>query len=42
MEHFRLTRDERNRALDTILDYYTMHYAPLGNLHSLSILRSLF
>lgn len=42
MEHFRLTRDERNRALDTILDYYTMHYAPLGNLQSLSILRSLF
>lgn len=41
MRAFRFDRAERNRALDLVLDYFTLHYAPLRSLSSLAILRSL-
>lgn len=41
MHLFAMTRDERARMLDGVLHYYSIHYAPLGNLHSLDILRGL-
>lgn len=37
----RLTHDQRTRLLDGILQYYTLHYASLGNLRSLEIVRTL-
>ncbi len=36
-----LTRELRNRALDTLLDYFTLHHTPLTSLRSLSILRDI-
>lgn len=43
MGRWRLTRDERNRALDVELRYLSLHLAPaLGSLRSLEVLRSLF
>lgn len=38
----RLSRAERNAILDAILEYYTIHYAPMRSLASLPVLRSLF
>lgn len=38
----RLSRSDRNAILDSILDYYTLHYAPMRSLSSLPILRALF
>lgn len=39
----RLTRAQRLRVLDKILEYYSIHLAPgLGSLRSLDVLRSLF
>lgn len=38
----RLSRAERNAILDAILEYYTIHYAPMRSLPSLPILRTLF
>lgn len=41
MHRFRLTRQERARLLDTILEYFSLHTAPLTNLRSLPVLRTL-
>lgn len=41
MRFYRFTREQRNRALDTILDYFTIHYASLRSLQSLPVLRSM-
>ena len=40
MGKFDFSRAERNRALDLMLEYYTMHYVSLRNLKSLDVLRS--
>lgn len=42
MHRFRLSRENRNRMLDVILEYYTIHYASLSSLKSIDVLRSLF
>lgn len=42
MYRLKLTRAERARLLDAVLRYYALHYAPIDNLHSTDILRSLF
>ncbi|MCM1109696.1 MAG: DNA repair protein RecO C-terminal domain-containing protein [Clostridium sp.] len=42
MHLYRMTRAERNAALDRVLEYYTLHYASLASLKSLQILRELF
>jgi DNA repair protein RecO (recombination protein O) len=36
----KLTRDERTRLLDGILQYYSLHHAQLGNLRSLDVVRT--
>lgn len=36
-----LTRPVRNRAIDILLEYYTLHYSPLTSLRSLDILREI-
>lgn len=41
MSRFRFTRQQRNRTLDLVLRYYSLHLAPLSHLHSLDILRSI-
>jgi len=41
MHLWRLSRDERRRILDGILEYYSIHYATLTGLKSLDILRTL-
>lgn len=41
LHRLRLTAAQRNRALDTIIQYYTLHNMPLGNLQSLAVLRSM-
>lgn len=41
MALFRFSRAERNRVLDVMLDYYSIHYAPLKSLQSLGVLRTL-
>ncbi len=41
MHALRLTRAERAAVTDGILQYYTLHLAPLGSLTTLPILRSL-
>lgn len=42
MHHVRLTRDERNRLLDGMLRYISMHHTRVDALRSLPVLRSLF
>lgn len=42
MAMFRLSREQRSRALDVVLRYYGMHIAPLSHVRSLAILRSMF
>ena len=42
MHRFRLSRENRNRMLDVILEYYAIHYASLSSLKSIDVLRSLF
>ena len=42
MRYFRYTREQRARALDLVLRYYSMHVTPLNGLRSLEILRSMF
>lgn len=42
MHLYRMTRAERSRILDLILDYYSLHVASLRSLKSLDILRTLF
>lgn len=41
MGHFRLDRAGRRRALEVMMEYYSMHYVSLRNMKSLDILRSL-
>lgn len=41
LHRFRFSRAERNRIVDGILDYLSVHYAPLGGLKTLGILRGL-
>lgn len=38
---YRYTRQERNRILDALLHYLSVHYVSLRNLHSLDILRTM-
>ncbi len=38
---YRYTREERNRILDALLHYLSVHYVSLRNLHSLDILRAM-
>ena len=42
MGWFRFSRQQRNRALDVILAYFSLHYAPLASLRSLEVVRMLF
>lgn len=39
---FKLSRDQRNAIIDTLLRYYTLHDIPLATIKSLSTLRQLF
>lgn len=39
---FKLTRDQRNEILDGMLRYLSLHYAPIGTIKSLDVLRALF
>lgn len=39
---FRLNRDQRNRAVDVILQFYSIHLGDLRALQSLDVVRSLF
>lgn len=41
MSCYRFTRAERAETLDRMLEYYTLHYANLTNLHSPEIFRAL-
>lgn len=38
----RLSHNERNQALDTILQYYSIHFRPLSAIPSLPIVREIF
>ena len=42
MGAFRMKREERVRALELLLEYFTLHYAPLSAMHSPAVLHSLF
>lgn len=42
MTVFRFNRDERNRMLDVIINYYRLHNAAIGTLRSPDILKQLF
>lgn len=37
-----LSRELRNRALDRIIEYYSLHHTPLTSLRSLDVLRQIF
>lgn len=39
---FAMSRADRNTILDRLLLYYRMHFASLGTINSISVLRSLF
>lgn len=39
MHRFRFSRNDRNTILDTVLEYYSLHYVSMRNLRSLDILR---
>lgn len=39
---YRLNRDQRNRAVDIILEFYSHHLGDLRDLQSLDVVRSLF
>jgi len=38
---YRFSRDERNRIVDAIVEYYSIHYVPLRKMRTLSVLRGL-
>lgn len=38
---YRYTREERNRILDALLHYFSVHYVSLRSIHSLDILRAM-
>lgn len=40
LHHLRLNRALRNRILDTILEYYSLHHTPCTNIPSLQIVRA--
>ncbi len=42
MGFFRFNRDQRNRVVDVILDFYSLHLDNLRDLQSLDVVRSLF
>ena len=42
LAHVRLSHTDRNALLDSILDYYALHHAPLSSLASLPIVREIF
>ncbi len=42
MHRFRFDRKNRAQTLELILQYYTLHHAPLTRLHSLPVLQALF
>ena len=42
MGAFRFNREERNRVLDVIINYYRLHNAAIGTLRSPDILKQLF
>lgn len=42
MHLYRMSRDERNRMLETIIRYYRIHIPDFPELHSLDVLRELF
>jgi DNA repair protein RecO (recombination protein O) len=42
MAVFRFNREERNRMLDVIINYYRLHNAAIGTLRSPDILKQLF
>lgn len=42
MHLFKMNRDERNRCLDIIMKYYSLHIADLSSMKSWSVLRELF
>ena len=41
MSAFRFTREQRAKALDMVLRYYSLHVTPLSGLRSLEILRAM-
>lgn len=42
MRLFKMNREERNRCLDTILRYYSIHIADMSHLKSVEVLKELF
>lgn len=42
MHLFRFSRDDRNRLIDVVLHYYSLHLTDFPELKSLSVLRELF
>lgn len=42
MRLFKMNREERNRCLDTILRYYSIHIANMSHLKSVEVLKELF
>ena len=42
MHLFSMSRTERNRCMDVVLKYYTIHVPNFPELKSLEVLRSLF
>ena len=39
---FAMSRFERNRILDRLLEYYRLHFPGLGTVNSLDVLRTMF
>ncbi len=42
MHLWRMSRDQRRRLLEELLRYFTLHYAAMGNLKSLDVVKTLF
>lgn len=42
MSRFGMTRAQRNRILDCLLEYYQIHFPTLGSLNSLGVMRTMF
>ncbi len=42
MHLWRMSREQRRRLLDELLRYYTLHYAAMGNIKSLDVVKTLF
>ena len=42
MGFYRFNRDQRNRVIDVILDFYSLHLGNIRDLQSLEVVRSLF